>query len=186
MNTKKCFKCGIVKPLNEFYKHPQMSDGYTNKCKECAKKENKENRNKKLEYYQEYDRQRADLPKRVKARKEYAEKCKLDKDAKHRKYISDKKYRKNNPEKSLAKSRLQHKITEKKIMKPSCCSICGKKTNLQAHHSDYSRPLEVLWVCDSCHKMIHKELRKLERENKEIQNEKREIAEDFKKCKKMD
>lgn len=32
---KKCFKCGSVKPLNDFYKHPRMRDGHVNKCKDC-------------------------------------------------------------------------------------------------------------------------------------------------------
>lgn len=34
---KVCFKCGKIKSIDEFYKHPKMKDGHFNKCKERAK-----------------------------------------------------------------------------------------------------------------------------------------------------
>lgn len=35
-NTKICKKCGKELPLNDFYKHPKMADGYFNVCKKCS------------------------------------------------------------------------------------------------------------------------------------------------------
>jgi uncharacterized Zn finger protein len=32
---KKCTKCGEVKPLQEFYAHPTIKDGYRTRCKKC-------------------------------------------------------------------------------------------------------------------------------------------------------
>lgn len=39
---KKCFKCGLEKPLSEFYKHHGMIDGHIGKCKICAIKDSKD------------------------------------------------------------------------------------------------------------------------------------------------
>lgn len=57
---KICFKCQKEKPLTEFYKHLQMSDGHVNKCKECNKNDVKGNYlvNIKKEGYIEKERKR--------------------------------------------------------------------------------------------------------------------------------
>jgi hypothetical protein len=39
MKVKNCFVCHIIKPLEDFYVHPKMGDGYLNKCKDCTKEQ---------------------------------------------------------------------------------------------------------------------------------------------------
>ena len=41
MKEKKCFKCGEVKAITDFYAHSQMSDGHLGKCKSCTKTDTK-------------------------------------------------------------------------------------------------------------------------------------------------
>lgn len=59
METKRCFKCGRVLPLTEFYKHPQMGDGHLNKCKDCTKKDVHENYEHNLSKDGYLDKERA-------------------------------------------------------------------------------------------------------------------------------
>lgn len=38
---------------------------------------------------------------------------------------------------------------------PRVCQACGREGFIQAHHQDYKKPTEVLWLCSSCHKKLH-------------------------------
>lgn len=58
MQQKRCFKCEKVLPLGRFYRHPRMADGRLNKCKACTRRDVRENRERRIEHYREYDRKR--------------------------------------------------------------------------------------------------------------------------------
>lgn len=64
-------------------------------------------------------------------------------------------WRKMNPEKISAQRKLRQAVKNGIIKKPLECSICHKKVYLNAHHDDYTKPLNVRWVCAKCHKNIH-------------------------------
>jgi len=51
---KNCIKCDLPKELDKFYKSKKHKDGYFNICKICNKEKYIENREKKLNYQNEY------------------------------------------------------------------------------------------------------------------------------------
>ena len=148
---KKCKGCGVDKSLDNFYRHKMMADGYLNFCKECSKQKVKDNRLKKIQHYQEYDKKRANLPKRIEARKAYQNSQKGK-----RAICSAKKiYIDRNPIK-----RAVHVITGNAIRKGVLikrpCEQCGS-INVHAHHDDYAFPLQVRWLCPQHHADWHKD-----------------------------
>ncbi len=40
-------------------------------------------------------------------------------------------------------------------MTPEPCSLCGSSWGVCAHHNDYTRPLDVTWLCSEHHDMVH-------------------------------
>jgi hypothetical protein len=137
---KICFKCQICKPLSEYYKHSQMKDGHLNKCKLCTKNDANKHRSDNLERIREYDRERGKFPHRVAQRTEV-----------NRAWRAEDKRRQR-----------AHKAVLQAIQKGFLfrlpCERCGAVKSL-AHHEDYDKPLDVMWLCQPCHKQRHKELR---------------------------
>jgi hypothetical protein len=41
------------------------------------------------------------------------------------------------------------------VVKKAPCAICGKSQPVVAHHEDYNKPLEVIWLCQEHHGKLH-------------------------------
>lgn len=131
---KRCFKCRVLLPLSEFYKHPMMADGHLGKCKTCAKRDVKENYVARREQYARYERKRNKKPERRAAA-----------------IIYQRNGRARNPERKLVRQIVTHAMRSGKLTRKPC-RICGSTKKIQAHHPDYSRPLDVEWLCFVCHR----------------------------------
>ena len=55
-----------------------------------------------------------------------------------------------------ARYQLNLSIRKGVSVRPKRCSRCSKIKKLHAHHSDYSKPLSVEWLCLSCHGREHR------------------------------
>lgn len=42
-----------------------------------------------------------------------------------------------------------------KIMRPNKCGRCNLYGKIEGHHHDYRKPLDVEWLCRSCHSLEH-------------------------------
>ena len=66
------------------------------------------------------------------------------------------KARKADPRKHAARVLVNTAVARGKLVKPDICQLNeGCSGRLEAHHYDYSRPLEVVWVCRKHHGDIH-------------------------------
>ena len=128
---KTCFKCGQGKPASEFYKHSGMKDGRLGKCKECTKRDAMEHRDANLEKVRAYDRERGSRITNEQQRR----------------------YRKKNAEKNGARRKVAYAIMRGYLV-PRPCEKCGSEKT-HAHHDDYSKPLDVRWLCPPHHREIH-------------------------------
>lgn len=122
-----------------------------------SKPENKERKRQKDKRY--YERHKEEILKKT---KEYQENHpEQRKETLKRYYLNhkdsesarQKEYIENNREKYLAHIAVQEAVSRGELCKHTCSS-CGSE-KAEAHHDDYSKPLEVKWLCHKCHMMWH-------------------------------
>lgn len=124
--TRACSTCKIVKLLEEFASN-KSRDKISGRSYECRICERKRSR----EYYLKHKE------KLLKKQKEYY---------KVRKEVS--------PEKIRARELVKVAVKSGKLIKEPC--IVCLDTEVQGHHPDYSKPLEVKWLCVLHHRELHR------------------------------
>lgn len=135
--TKACIDCGSGKPLDGFYCHPNAKHGRSNVCKDCHKLRMKMRRltNPRV---QDYDRERHKTdPERARKIRENAAK-----------------WNAKNPLGYRAHYLVTNAVRDGRLKKTPCV-ICGTDKRVHGHHKDYSKPLDVTWLCTQCHQRVH-------------------------------
>lgn len=142
-----CKICGTDNETSEFYK------GLTSRCKECHKRKMKENRAEKSDYYKAYDAKRFQEDPKVRERHRRYQATEAGKASMNK---SRQKWILQNPEKRAAHIILWSSINRGELQKPDVCSDCGSGGRIGGHHYDYTKPLDVEWLCPMCHTARHK------------------------------
>jgi hypothetical protein len=181
---KRCVTCEESKSVGEYYLNCAAKDGFTTDCKECRKarsrawrEDNPErvaantrrwyeaNRERAAENRKRWDLENADRVGELSRR--WHEENRDKKRAANRRWRRENpekeaakslRYRERYPEKVEARNALNHAVRDGLLGKPERCSRCGMPTphdELHGHHGDYSKPLEVEWLCVGCHNEIH-------------------------------
>lgn len=137
MEEKKCIRCKIVKPLTDFYKHKQMSDGRLNVCKSCKKEEAKKRRIIKMKDPEWRKKEK------IRTREKYHRLNYKNKpvDSEYH-YEAIKKYRKKYREKFLAKS---------------ACKNIKTPDGFEKHHWSYNKEhqTDVIFINPKFHARMH-------------------------------
>jgi len=167
---KICTGCKIEKLYECFGKDKKAFDGLNQKCKVCCNarakvsvRSEKAIENSKA-YRSEWQKRKRPILN-AKLRERYAnnlEKCREYSRMKQREWsqtekgklaikINSNKWEKENPEKRRAHVKVYKAVKSGKLQRRSHCEICNKECKAQAHHEDYNKPLDVIWMCQRCH-----------------------------------
>lgn len=131
-----CSKCRKFLPKDAFYKDKLSFAGIKSQCKICHRETTIKTRD-------------PDNARRI--NREYMRRARQTNPGKYRvrERLATRQRPKN--EKTKAREILNGAVVSGKIIKPTNCSQCGKLRKVTAHHDDYSKPLQVKWLCYECH-----------------------------------
>ena len=133
---KKCSKCNQAKDDTEFYRCRTSLDGLEGACKKCRNKNSQANYRANREYYVKFFREREQRPERRAYRRAY-----------------DRAYQRSDRLQVKARISLTNALRAGTVTRQPC-EVCGNIES-QGHHDDYSKPLDVRWLCFQHHREHH-------------------------------
>lgn len=140
---KICNVCKKSKPLSEYHKDRRLISGLKNKCGTCSALALKKYREKRPEIFRDAQRKwkkkNPDKPKKW--------------DRENSKYRTD--YQREYSKRPEVKKKNKARKLGRTIPLKSHCEKCSSRDNLERHHPDYDKPLEVVTLCKSCHIGVH-------------------------------
>lgn len=138
---KQCSKCREIKPESEFYSDKRTKDGLKCQCKKCHCKTNIGTRDKKIAR---------------KRNREYMRRRRVEHPDIVRAHDKERETKRPNDEKKRARMLLNVAVRDGWLKKPDRCEECGMAGIVYGHHSDYSKPYDVEWLCSLCHGKRHR------------------------------
>lgn len=67
-----------------------------------------------------------------------------------------------NPEKEWARKQAARALISGFLVRPDRCEECLTPCRPAGHHEDYGKPLDVVWLCTTCHAVADRKRRELE------------------------
>ena len=101
--------------------------------------------------YTKYDREKYLKNKK----KRIAQVKKWQRNNKELQNVYSKRWQRKNENKRIAQRSVKYAIEKGILIRPGVCSKCLIECQPDGHHEDYSKPLEIMWLCRQCHKDIH-------------------------------
>lgn len=144
---KFCRKCQTTKSLSLFGIDRRREDGTALNCKECTARLCRERNRGNEKVLARYRKRNADEEYKA-LRKEIQQRPEV----KLRNAEQQRRWRSVNKHKRHAHSVVAWAIKKGRLLKQPC-EVCGG--DAEAHHDDYSKPLEVRWLCPLHHAREH-------------------------------
>ena len=143
---KKCSQCKQEKEPNAFFKDARRASGLHSECKDCTKAAKRRWAVRNAPYTREYARKYYDAHAEERKERHRAWLAAQTPMALYKRYF--------NATKTSARKAVYYAIKTGKLVRQPC-QVCGDPKT-EAHHEDYSRKLDVTWVCRKHHGFVHR------------------------------